>query len=74
MRERIKNVLKNVFDLSEVDDDISSKTCAEWDSMHHFQMVVELESEFDISITPEEIEIIKDIEMIETILKLKRNK
>jgi acyl carrier protein len=66
MRERIKQVLKDAFDLDEVTDDISQKTCAVWDSMHHLQLVVGLETEFDISFEPEDIGSMKSLDEIES--------
>ena len=55
MRERIKQIMKDVFVLSNIPDDISQKNCSEWDSMHHLQLVVGLETEFDVSFEPEDI-------------------
>ena len=65
MRERIKQVIKDTFDLSNVSDDISQKTCVEWDSMHHLQLVVAMETEFDISFEPEDIGSMKSLDEIE---------
>jgi acyl carrier protein len=69
MRERIKQVIKNTFDLDNVPDDISQKTCVEWDSMHHLQLVVGLETEFDISFEPEDIGSMKTLDEIEEKIK-----
>jgi acyl carrier protein len=69
MRERIKQVIKDTLDLNEVPDDISQKTCAEWDSMHHLQLVVGLETEFDISFEPEDIGSMRSINEIEEKVK-----
>ncbi len=55
MEERIKNVLKRTFNLDNVDENCSQKTCEKWDSMGQINLVVELEMEFDISLEPEEI-------------------
>jgi acyl carrier protein len=65
MRERIKQVIKDTLDLDGVPDDISQKTCVEWDSMHHLQLVVALETEFDISFEPEDIGSMKSLDEIE---------
>jgi acyl carrier protein len=65
MRERIKQVLKNILDIPAIPDDISSETCMEWDSLHHFQLVVELEIEFGISFEPDDISEIKSLDAIE---------
>ena len=69
MRERLKQVIKDTLVLDNVPDDISQKTCAEWDSMHHLQLVVALETEFDISFEPEDIGSMKSLNEIEEKIK-----
>jgi len=73
MRERIKQVFKDTFDLKNVSDNISQKNCAEWDSMHHLQLVVALETEFNISFEPEDISSMRSLneifEKIKSLLK-----
>ncbi|MBR4787930.1 MAG: acyl carrier protein [Bacteroidales bacterium] len=55
MEEKVLEILKNVFELDTVDTTCSQQTCEKWDSMGQLNLVVELESEFDISLEPEEI-------------------
>jgi acyl carrier protein len=69
MRERIKQVFKDTLDLNDVSDDISQKNCAKWDSMHHLQLVIALETEFDISFEPEDIGSMKSLDEIEDKVK-----
>jgi acyl carrier protein len=69
MRERIKKVLKDTLNLDVAPDDISQKTCTEWDSMHHLQLVLGLEAEFDISLEPEDIALMKSLADIEEKIK-----
>jgi len=69
MRERIKQVIKDTFELNNVPDDISQKNCAKWDSMHHLQLVISLETEFDISFEPEDIGSMKSLDEIEEKIK-----
>ena len=69
MKERIKEVLKRVFELDEVKDDISQPTCIKWDSLNHLNLVVELEDEFGVSFEPEDIAEMKSLEAIEMKLK-----
>jgi len=61
--------MREAFDLSEISDDISQKNCAKWDSMHHLQLVVGLEMEFDISFEPEDIGDMASLEKIEEKIK-----
>jgi len=69
MRERIRQVIKDTFNLDSVPDDISQKNCVEWDSMHHLQLVLGLEMEFDISLEPEDIALMKSLDDIEEKIK-----
>jgi len=62
IKQRIKKVITETFDLNEISDDISQKNCAKWDSLRHLNLIVELESEFNISIEPEEIAIMKTMD------------
>lgn len=55
MENKILEILKNVFDLETVDSSCSKETCEKWDSIGLLNLVIELESEFGISIEPEEI-------------------
>ena len=66
MKERIKEVLKRVFELDEVSDDISQSNFVKWDSLNHLNLVVELEDEFGVSFEPEDIAEMKSLEGIET--------
>jgi acyl carrier protein len=65
MKDRIKKVMKRVFNLQEMPNDISQSNCAEWDSMNHLNLVVELEEEFDVSFEPEDIAELNSLEKIE---------
>ena len=64
-------VLRNTFELDTVDTTCSQKTCDKWDSMGQLNLVVELETEFDVSLEPEEIGEMKCFEDIVRILKAK---
>lgn len=72
MEEKVLEILKNVFELEMVDTTCSQQTCEKWDSMGQLNLVVELESEFDISLEPEEIGEMKSFEDIIRILKTKQ--
>ena len=71
MEEKILEILKNVFELETVDTTCSQTTCEKWDSMGQLNLVVELETEFDVSLEPEEIGEMKSFEDIIRILKAK---
>lgn len=71
MEERVLEILKNVFELESVDTTCSQTSCEKWDSMGQLNLVVELETEFDVSLEPEEIGEMKSFEDIVKILKSK---
>lgn len=55
MEEKVLEILKNLFELDTVDETCSQENCEKWDSMGQLNLVVELETEFDVSLEPEEI-------------------
>ena len=71
MEEKVLEILKNLFELDTVDKTCSQETCEKWDSMGQLNLVVELESEFDVILEPEEIGEMKSFEDIIRILKAK---
>lgn len=71
MDEKIMEILKRVFELEMVDETCSQSNCDKWDSLKHLNLVVELESEFDVELEPEEIAIMKNFQDIKQILHSK---
>jgi hypothetical protein len=71
MEEIILDILRNIFKLDSVDKDISQNNCDKWDSMNHLNLVVELESKFDIYLEPEEIAKMKNFEEIARVISSK---
>lgn len=71
MEEKVLEILKDLFELDTVDETCSQETCEKWDSMGQLNLVVELESEFDVTLEPEEIGEMKSFDDIIKILKNK---
>ena len=71
MEEKVLEILKDLFELDNVDETCSQTTCEKWDSMGQLNLVVELESEFGITLEPEEIGEMKSFVDIIRILKTK---
>ncbi len=46
--------MRQVFRLEEVSDDASPETVAEWDSLNHINLMLELEGKLGISIAAQE--------------------
>jgi len=64
MKDQIKEILKRVFDMENVADDISQQNCEKWDSLRHLNLIVELEETFGVYFEPENIAEMKDIDLI----------
>ena len=71
LKEQIKNIVAQVLEC-EVDDTASQANCATWDSLHHLNLVVELETAFNVSFEPEEMARMKDIPTLEAIIASKQ--
>lgn len=68
--EKIKEIAASVFEC-EINDDTTQNNCDKWDSMHHLNLVVELEMEFDVNFDPEEIAQMTSIKEIEGVILAK---
>jgi acyl carrier protein len=71
MNKSILEVIKRTFELENVDTTVSQKNCVKWDSLNHLNLIIELESEFNLSFEPEEIAEMKSYEDIERIISAK---
>ena len=71
MEERILEILKNTFELDTVDKTCSQENCEKWDSLRQLDLVIELESEFDIAFDPEEIADMRSYADVVRIVSLK---
>ena len=68
MDNKILEILKQVFELDNIDVNCSQSTCDKWDSLKHLELIVEIESEFDVELEPEEIAQMKSFDDIKRIL------
>lgn len=66
MRDDIKKIMALVFsiDVRTIDEEIAYGTHEKWDSIHHLNLIVELESYYDVLFEPEDIQIMTNIDMI----------
>ena len=71
MKEKIFEALKKNFEIEYIDENISQKNCTSWDSIRHLNMIIELESQFNISFEPEEIAEMKSYFEIEKVISNK---
>ena len=68
--DKIRQLASDVFEvpLSEILPESSPDTISTWDSLHHLNLVLALEQEFAIQFTPEEIEQLLSIELIDALI------
>lgn len=67
MKEQVKAIMARIFELPAVDDLISTANCDKWDSLHHLNLMIELEMEFGVEFEPEEI---AGMNSLDTILEI----
>lgn len=74
MKENIIKIMAAVFqvDRGSISDDISYGNHEKWDSIHHLNLIVELESYFGVFFEPEEIQRMIDIDNIITCIEQKK--
>lgn len=72
MEKRIIEIMKDVFNVDNVDINTSQANCDKWDSLHHLNLIVELEDAFDMEFEPEEIAEMKSVEAIMRIIESKQ--
>lgn len=72
--DKIRQLASDVFEvpLSEISPGSSPDTVATWDSLHHLNLVLALEQEFGIQFSPEEIEQLLSIELIDALIAEKQ--
>jgi acyl carrier protein len=68
--DRIRRVAADVLETSadKITLDSSPETIDTWDSVHHLNLVLALEQEFDLQFEPEEIDQMKDVRHVLEIL------
>lgn len=69
MEEKILEILRRVLETEDINATCSQATCEKWDSLHHLNLVVELEDAYGVSFEPEEIAVMKSVHDIEQMLK-----
>ena len=71
MEEKVLEILKEVLEDENVNIETSQENNSNWDSLRHLNLIVELESDFDVSFEPEEIAEMSSVKKIIAILKSK---
>ena len=73
MEDRIYRVISDVMGVTigEIDDESSPDTIAAWESLSHINLVLALEVEFGVSLSPEDVLEMLSVGLIRTILSEK---
>ena len=71
MNNSLKNIMSNLFDISvdDINDNISTENCEQWDSLQHLNLIIAIEEEFGVSLTDDDVLKIKDFKTIIDILE-----
>ena len=69
--EKLKEILAKVLlvDRTKINDRMSRKDVKEWDSMAHLMLVSEIESEFEVMMSDDDITEIKTVGDIKRVLR-----
>jgi acyl carrier protein len=70
LNQRLKNIMSAVFEVSpeSINENTSSDTIEEWDSLRHLNLIVALEEEFNVTIPDEEVGNLVNYKLIELTL------
>ncbi len=71
LKEQVKEIMCEVFEVDEITEDISQKNCERWDSLRHLTLASELEEALDIELEPEEIAEMTDFARVIAMLESK---
>lgn len=71
MDEKILKIMECVFQTEGLNSECSQLNCEKWDSLHHLNLIVELEDEFDLEFEPEEISEMKSFAKVKEIIASK---
>jgi acyl carrier protein len=75
MRQKIIRIMSKVLGVDCLaDENPSQKSLTSWDSLRHLNLIIELETEFDISFEPEEIAEMTSLSVIESLIESHNDK
>jgi acyl carrier protein len=75
MKDEVKRIMADVFEVEKgsISDLIAYGNHEKWDSIHHLNLIVELESHFGMFFEPEEIQLMTNIDRIVYYIVKKKN-
>ena len=71
MEEKIRSIIAKILkvDIEDVELDTAIGDLPEWDSLHHLNIIVEIENEFSIKYAPEDLAELEDVSDLITLTK-----
>ncbi len=72
MEEKIIEIMKSVFNTEDITTATDQNNCDKWDSLHHLNLIVELEDAFDMDFEPEEIAEMKSVAAVKNVIESKQ--
>jgi acyl carrier protein len=71
MRERIKGVMARTFNIpiTDITDEAEINVTPNWDSLGHMLLMLELESEFDVSISTDDMTSLLSLDLLDEYLR-----
>ena len=69
MEEKLRQIFQQSFDVKSIDDSMSIENVKGWDSMAHVGLILALQQEFDVSISPAEAIELTDVAAIKQFLQ-----
>ena len=72
MDEKIIEIMKEVFQTPDITTESNQSNCEKWDSLHHLNLIVELEDALDLEFEPEEIAEMKSFDAVKRTILAKQ--
>jgi len=72
MEDKIIEIMKTVFNTEDITTATDQNNCDKWDSLHHLNLIVELEDAFEMEFEPEEIAEMKSFDAIRNLIESKK--
>jgi acyl carrier protein len=71
--EQVRTIASDIFSvpLARIQTDSTPETIESWDSVQHLNLVLTLEERFNVQLSPEEIEQMRDIGQITKLIEAK---
>ena len=66
--EKLEQIFRDAFGIEKLTDDLSIDTVEGWDSMAHVALIMTLQKEFNVTITPQQAIELVDVASIKQLL------